>query len=339
MAFVSYVTGGEGFMNNCGSSTGCQVHDDKTYLGMRVVSLENKYVRVSIFPEYGGKIFEFVYKPLDHNFIWENERIKSRRAYYGANYDNFSTGGIEEAFPTGLPSTYKGEEIPFFGEVWSVPWDYSILCRSHEMVSVKLECFCSIYPVKIEKLISLANDGLSVEIEYRLINLSGLELDYIWGIHPSVSINPNCRINIPQTNYNINVMSPGEWRGYSVNTDGKKFTWPYLGNNDLTKVMESDENIVLSIYSDCLSEGWLNVFDDSNKIGFGMYFDPEIFKILSIWLIYGGWRGHYCLMFEPFTSWPLALDKAVEAGNAVRMKPRETIETKIKYFITESYNI
>lgn len=38
-------------------------------------------------------------------------------------------------------------------------------------------------------------------------------------------------------------------------------------------------------------------------------------------------------MAEPFTSWPLALHKAVENGSALKLKSKEVVETDVTIYM------
>lgn len=48
--------------------TACTVSDDWTYKGMRVIFLENEYLRIGTLADRGSDIFEFRYKPMDLDF-------------------------------------------------------------------------------------------------------------------------------------------------------------------------------------------------------------------------------------------------------------------------------
>jgi hypothetical protein len=41
-------------------------------------------------------------------------------------------------------------------------------------------------------------------------------------------------------------------------------------------------------------------------------------------LVYGGWRGYYQALVEPWTGWPSPLDEAVAAGRARVLQPGES---------------
>ena len=110
-----------------------------------VLYLENDIIKAEILPDDGGRLVSLVDKSSGREYIWTNPRTKNLLRTYGANYDNLSAGGIEEAFPTGYPDNHNGDELPFFGEIWSVGWEYSPSENSRN--GWHLHTQCSIYPI------------------------------------------------------------------------------------------------------------------------------------------------------------------------------------------------
>jgi hypothetical protein len=87
---------------------------------MRSVILENDDLRVVVLTDYGAKILEFKLKCKAHDLLYHNPRVEIRMPVYGVNVDNWWHGGIDECIPTCHPTTYRGEEYPNLGEVWSL---------------------------------------------------------------------------------------------------------------------------------------------------------------------------------------------------------------------------
>ena len=51
---------------------GCRISDDYTYRGLRAVVLENRALRITVLADKGTDIIEFLYKPLDVDFLWRS---------------------------------------------------------------------------------------------------------------------------------------------------------------------------------------------------------------------------------------------------------------------------
>src|SRR6266481_4039638 len=95
----------------------------KTYV------LENRYLRVVLLPEFGGRILSIVYKPTGHEQLYRTEV----GVPYGMKAGNFYYdwmmvyGGI---FPT-LPAAEHGK-------TWLKPWDFRVLKESAGEVTVSM---------------------------------------------------------------------------------------------------------------------------------------------------------------------------------------------------------
>jgi len=83
----------------------------------RAVVLENRYLRLTILPELGGRICECVYKPTGQNIFYRNQVLKPTSWGPLAREENWwlAAGGMEWAFP-----------VSEHGYEWGVPWSYSI---------------------------------------------------------------------------------------------------------------------------------------------------------------------------------------------------------------------
>jgi hypothetical protein len=64
--------------------------------GIPAVLLEGRYLRVTVLPELGGKIYSIVSKADDTELLWHNPRLDPRLPPFGANFDNYFTGGWDQ---------------------------------------------------------------------------------------------------------------------------------------------------------------------------------------------------------------------------------------------------
>src|SRR5258708_24432131 len=70
-----------------------RVNTDWTYRGLQVVTLENRFLRLTILPEAGAKIWQITYKPFDADLLWNNPRIGPSRLSLNSRYDDVWSGG------------------------------------------------------------------------------------------------------------------------------------------------------------------------------------------------------------------------------------------------------
>ncbi len=145
--------------------------------------LENKFLKVTLVPEFGGRIISMVYKPTGHEELYQNPC----GAPYGIGQNWFYYkwlmvyGGI---FPT-LPE-------PEHGKAWCLPWEFEILketpdtvrCRMSWKDTVKLD---GIDPnkwkygktnLRCDYTLTLIKNAGALEADIELYNDSSASLNY-----------------------------------------------------------------------------------------------------------------------------------------------------------------
>jgi hypothetical protein len=293
----------------------------------RILTLENEALLVQALPWDGGRVTRLVDQISGYDHIWTNDRTRALLRTYAANYDDLSNSGIEEAFPTVGSCTWSEAILPFFGEVWSAPWEVNLLVANQDEIKVLLESYCSIYPARIAKTFTLKADFPELQVDYEIENIGAEEFSYVFGVHPSVRINPATLIELPASQYSINYLYPANF------SSERAFTWPRFSGLDLRQAGRSDDKLCINFLSSDGSGGDYAFYESDKNSGLRISYDPELFQCLSIWLIYGGWRGHYCAMTEFFTSWPASLTEAVTAGLAKRLAKASKTSTSVIYSI------
>src|SRR6266550_8388946 len=99
---------------------------DRTF---RTHMLENRYLKVTLLPEFGGRVLSIVYKPTGHEQLYRTEVCVP----YGIKGDNFYYdwlmvyGGIFPTFPDAE-----------HGKTWLKPWDFKVVKESAGEVTVSM---------------------------------------------------------------------------------------------------------------------------------------------------------------------------------------------------------
>ncbi len=121
---VKYATDAEnGFV---GGSLDKKTIVDRTF---RTHVLENRYLKVTLLPEFGGRILSIIYKPTGHEQLYRTEvgvpyGIKSGNFYYDWL---MVYGGIFPTFPDAE-----------HGKTWLKPWDFRVVKESADEVTVSM---------------------------------------------------------------------------------------------------------------------------------------------------------------------------------------------------------
>jgi len=91
--------------------------------------LENRYLKVTLLPEFGGRILSVVYKPTGHEELYRTQvgvpyAIKAGNFYYDWM---MVYGGIYPTFPTAE-----------HGKMWLRPWDFRVVTQSDAEITVAM---------------------------------------------------------------------------------------------------------------------------------------------------------------------------------------------------------
>src|SRR6202140_2731433 len=121
---VKYATDSEnGFVSGSLDEKTIVDHTFKTYL------LENRYLKVTLVPEFGGRILSIIYKPTGHEQLYRTEA----GVPYGIKAGNFYYdwlmvyGGIFPTFPDAE-----------HGKAWLKLWDFKVVKESPGEVTVSM---------------------------------------------------------------------------------------------------------------------------------------------------------------------------------------------------------
>ena len=168
------------------------------YCGLQVVRLENELISIDVLPELGGKIYNFIRRPLDRNLLWHNPRIQPARQSFGVRFDDVWSGGWDELMPNDIPSPVPGNEmLPDHGEVWSQPSDWQVVKSDGSEAAVRFVNYGRVLPTVFEKTIILRSGDPFFTVQYRLSNSGQKPIDFLWNIHPAMAISTTTRLDVP----------------------------------------------------------------------------------------------------------------------------------------------
>jgi galactose mutarotase-like enzyme len=292
---------------------------DWTYRGFDACILENELLRATVIPAVGAKIYELVYKPLGRDLLYHHPRVELRSPVFGGNVDNWWSGGIDDAIPTGHACEVDGEELPFLGEVWSLPWqierdgDHAVRLRRDGIIT----------PFRIERRLELLPGEPELRVSYEIANTGTKPFAFIFGVHPGLPVGPATRIDIDASRA---VFAEGD---RPPGFDGDEAEWPV---ESVASLAPEPRNTWTLLYVTDLAGGRVTVTDAVWGTGFGMTFSTDVFRCVWVWLVDGGWRGIRCVAVEPWTGYPARLDEALAIGHARTLAPGETLATEVSLF-------
>ncbi|MEW5980251.1 MAG: DUF5107 domain-containing protein [Acidobacteriota bacterium] len=302
---------------------------DVPHSGPRAINLENEWLQITVLPEVGAKIYDFVSKRTGRNFLWHNPRIAPQPYPIEGIFDNYWCGGWDDCFPTCDPCELRGEHYPGLGELRSLHWQVDSTDSEGGDSVVRLSAFGPISPVRAEKTLILQNDAPVLRIRYEITNLGVLPVDFIWGTHPALQATGETTLRIPAQ---LGIV--GEASAPKLGTPGQRYHWPSLEVEgrvvDMSRVQHREAGIYCGHYVTQLTEGWYVVEDRQTGEGFLLQFPLDICPYLWLWLTYGGYRGHYHVIVEPWTSYPVSLAKAIAEKTNRCLQPGEKFTVELR---------
>jgi Domain of unknown function (DUF5107) len=293
-----------------------------SYHGFRAIVLENRYLRAVVLPELGAKVWSLVDKTADREVLWHNPRLPPRPAHYGAAYDDWFCGGWDELFPNDAPTAVAGDAYPDHGELWAMPFAWEV-AEEDGAATLRVRRAGVVTNTNIERRISLRADAPLLRFGYRISNGGPLPLDFLWKLHPALRITPAARIDLPARQVLVD-------EGFRARLGVDSFSWPHTGSGvDVRQIPPPSAAACDFYYATELDAGWCALTDTAAQAGFGLVFDPAVFRSVWVFGAYGGWRGLYTTILEPCTGYPYRLEDAIAQGTASQLGAGETLETEV----------
>lgn len=338
---------------------GCRVNDGVIWQGYRAMIIQNEKIQVVLLPDKGTEIVQFLYKATDTDFLWhwknplrDPEKFEPVSGNDAAPFFDRWSGGWFEVLPNNGPaSEYKGCKLGFYAETINLPWKYQIIEDTPEKVKIFFWTRTYRTPFLLKKYLTIESNNPSIRIKEEVTNTGGEEMAFAWGHHPVVGppfLDGSCKISSPDCRVIVLNAEDGPGHRMQLHQEGR---WPFIkdmngGELDLRivepKTRGSMDNCYLADYS---GNAFIAVTHPGKKVGFGLSWDPQVFRYVWLWQAFGGGEGYpwfndsYQMGIEPWSSYPCAgLDAAIKNQTALVLKPQESIKawlTAVAYEGTE----
>lgn len=319
--------------------------------GVRAVALENDHVRITILPDKGADIYQWIHKGRGIDVLWKSPwGLRRPGAGIPSSFDSAVTwiewypGGWQVLFPNGGNACdYKGVELSFHGEASAIAWDVAELGVNGREAGVRLDTRLARSPFSISREMILPRDSRSFLLRETIRNDGGEPMDYMWGHHPAYGapfLSDACVID---TNARTIIADPNSDPPGSVMERGTQFEWPRVDAEDITtdlsRVPGEDASRASMGYLDEFDEiAWYGITNSHFGIGAGLAWRKDDFPHAWFWQELHGspgfpwYKGVYVMAIEPNTTWPgQGLVNAIEQGGRHRtLQPGESRTAEIR---------
>lgn len=323
---------------------GCRI-TEYLYKGLRSLSLENEFLRVSILADKGSDIYEFLYKPLDTDFMFRSPwGVRNPATFVPTTHTStsafldFYEGGWQDCLPTGGKATeYQGLPFGAHGETTTIPWDYRIVEDTPERIAVKFWVRTFRTPFLVEKEIAMERGKPALRLKERVVNEGRVQMYLMWGHHPALGapfLDESCMIDLPGGKVICSTLTPNTRFVPGV------YDWHMIPGKagkliDLRRAgtIEDDTSDTIRIVQ--MPASWYAVTNTRRQVGFGLTWTQQIFPVLWFWQMYGGaygppWYGRtYNIALEPFSTAQPTIAEAIRDGSAHVLEPGGSLEAQI----------
>ena len=214
--------------------------------------LENEYLRITLLPELGGRIYQVIYKPTGSNQLYQNPVLKPSPWGPAEQGGWLAAGGIE----WGLP-------VAEHGYAWGDAWGHITTSLGPDAAGVTV-----FIPVgehlRADVDVILRAGEAAFTIQPRIVNPTGQPVDYQFWLDamlapgPANQPGPNLRLLLPTDQ--VTVHSRGD---EFLPAAGEAMSWPVYNGVDYSR---------LGNWND-----WLGVFERPAAHGpFAGVYDPDV---------------------------------------------------------------
>jgi hypothetical protein len=292
-----------------------QVSEAK-YKNVACIVMETDRLAVTVIPASGGKIQSIMDKFRRKELLFQSRRKDFRIASYGVGFGEGDMSGFDEVFPSidacAYPSgPWAGIQVPDHGEVWSLPWAYSIRADS-----LLLSVHGLRFPYRLEKRIEFVREN-SFRLSYAAMNFSPFDFDFIWAPHPFFLCEAGSRVVLPPSVKSIlsTCPLPNKLGAYGAIHEWPVSRLPDGGAYDIAAAHPKYPDVCEKFYTlEKPAEGWCALHNTATGDVIGLSYPLAQLPYLGVWM--GMLEGRNIAALEPCTGAMDRMDVATLWGQA-----------------------
>lgn len=238
----------------------------------QLVVLENEYLRLTIFPDLGGRLYEAVFKPTGHNELYRNSVLKPSPWGPPEQGGWLAAGGMEWCLP-----------VAEHGYEWGTRWGYIVLPREDEVTVTVFDGGKDRLRALVD--ITLAAGEARFTVRPRVENPSAQGVRFQFWLNamlaPGGLNRPSADLQFIFPVREMTVHSTGDAR---LPDAGQPFSWPIYGGRDVSRLgtwrewlgffaRPAAQGDFMGVYDHAVDEGMMRVYPSEvarGAKGFGL---------------------------------------------------------------------
>ncbi|MDB6092756.1 MAG: hypothetical protein JWM32_318 [Verrucomicrobia bacterium] len=305
----------------------------------RLLTIENSFYRVELWPEQGGAITSYLHKAENLDVIWRNPLLPPARRHFlaqpmGPGTDLFDTmdGSWYVSLPNGFfAGDYFGAPVGTHGELRAVPWVVETIRSTRSELTVTLRGASVRTPLVYRRELTVKAGSALMDWRETVENRSAEPLPVAWLQHPTFggALLHGARLVTPAKTVQVFRGDHPEAIQLQAGYSGQ---WPFVPERvggalrDCSIVPAEKSGLDHSVQLGDFSAGWGCIWNEARSLGFSMQWDLDVFPYAWSWASGGGarhyplWGEGHLITLQPSTS-PVGRFPDLVSLNAVRVIP------------------
>lgn len=296
----------------------------ETYKGMEAYALGNDFLKVTVLKSFGAKVASIYYKKQNFEVLFQPSENQYKAPVYGGNFEDYDTSGWDEAYPTidkcryPYDSELKNSVMPDHGELWSIPWKYTV-----EGDTLKATVSSPEFKYIFTRSITLKDNNIHAEYEVKNI---GNDVFYgIWAFHCLLACDEHTEFILKNVNEVMNVHE-----SEILGKVGQVHTYPETktlkgASYRLDKINPVSANKTEKFYVNGeLKKGEAGIILNKGRLLLTLNFPEDKIPYLGVWVDEGGFKGEYNCALEPTNGFYDSVELASKYNKLANIKPDES---------------
>ena len=300
---------------------------------LELVTIENDALSVSVLPGAGGKIWSIISRAHDFDVLWHHPAIAPAAHPPGTLFDDVWAGGWDEVLPNDAPDPGTDTPLLDHGAIWTAPATVDVFDDAPTGEALHLTTVDPSRTWRLERTLSLAPIGARLTTAYALVNLSTRFQALQWKLHPALPVRHGMKLHLPGSRVAID---PDFAAGFTT----RPGRWPHLADHDgrqidLRHLPDPGSGSMRFFHASQLAAGWCGVHWPDPGLSLRLDFDSALFRAVTVFATWGGWRDLDVLILEPATGAGTSLRALREQGEALILAPGERRATTVMVTIDD----
>jgi len=230
----------------------------------KAIFIENEYLRITVVPDFGGRIFSLY------------DKVNGREVFYKNDVLKFSGVNAKRAWPVGnieLTGPYDTHMITLYGEPL---WFNKVLRHDDGSVSLVMSNIDPIYRMKVNFIARLVPGLAAMELTVFCYNRRDFRRPYMFWVNASTPVTEGTRFVYPMTRT-------------IGHTTAEVADWPYYSGVDYSWIKNNRH--MLGVFGIDIYDNFLGAYDYELDYGTFRFADRRVVQGMKTWTWGAGRRG------------------------------------------------